>query len=247
MTVLLGFAIAVLVGLTGVGAGSVTAPALILFFGQSPSVAVGTALVFTVAIKVAVAPVYLRRRQVEMRALGALCAGGVPGVLAGVVVLAFLDVRRYEGAILLLVGLMVAGMAAFNCLMLLRTSRPPGKERRKWLPWIGVVIGAEVGFSSAGAGALGSLALMNCTSLTPAQVVGTDLWFGLALSAVGGSWRVAAGGLDFALLGKLVAGGVAGVYVGAALATVLRPRPLRLVLSVALFVLGVQLCVRGLR
>ena len=67
MTLLLGFLIAAAVGLTGVGAGTLTAPLLILVFHQSPAMAVGTALVFTMVIKVVVAPVYMKRRQVNLR------------------------------------------------------------------------------------------------------------------------------------------------------------------------------------
>src|SRR6478672_3137924 len=84
MTYLVGFLIAMAVGLTGVGAGSVTAPVLILFFGLAPADAVGTALIFAAAIKLSVAPVYLLRQQVNPRILLLLCAGGLPGILAGV-------------------------------------------------------------------------------------------------------------------------------------------------------------------
>ena len=79
MEFLAGFIIALAVGLTGVGAGSVTAPVLILFFGLAPAQAVGTALAFAAAIKLAVAPFYIARNQVSGRVLSLLCAGGVPG------------------------------------------------------------------------------------------------------------------------------------------------------------------------
>ena len=83
MTYLLGFAIAALVGLTGVGAGSLTAPLLILLFGQAPAVAVGTSLVFTMAIKLIVAPAYLKRRQVIGGCWGRCVAAGRPGRAGG--------------------------------------------------------------------------------------------------------------------------------------------------------------------
>ena len=201
MTFLLGFLIAAAVGLTGVGAGSLTA------------------LVFTMAIKVAVTPVYMKRRQVNLRTLGAMCAGGVPGVLAGTLLLSYLDVHRYQRAVLLLVGVMVAAMALYNLYrMVRRGGAVSGTNRLGWVAAAAVPIGAEVGFSSAGAGALGSLVLLNLTSLTPAQVVGTDLCFGLVL------------------------GGLAGVLLGAWLSSVLPARPLRAALSVALFALGIELC-----
>jgi len=113
LTYLLGFLIAAAVGLTGVGAGSLTAPLLILLFHQPPAAAVGTALVFTMAIKVAVTPVYMKRRQVNLRTLGAMCGGGVPGVLAGTLLLSYLDVHRYQRAVLLLV-IAIAAWAVYT-------------------------------------------------------------------------------------------------------------------------------------
>jgi len=243
MTYLLGFLIAAAVGLTGVGAGTLTAPLLILVFHQSPAMAVGTALVFTMVIKVVVAPVYMKRRQVNLRALGALCCGGIPGVLAGTLLLTYLDVHRYRRAALLLVGTMVAAMALYNLYQLLR--RPgaaSGTDRLGWVAAAALPIGAEVGFSSAGAGALGSLMLMNLTTLTPAQIVGTDMCFGLAISSVGGAWRLSSGGYNSILLRGLALGGLAGVLLGAWLSSIIPARPLRAALSVALFGLGLQLC-----
>jgi uncharacterized membrane protein YfcA len=246
VTFLLGFLIAAAVGLTGVGAGSLTAPLLILLFDQAPATAVGTALAFTMAIKVVVAPVYLKRRQVNRRALGALCAGGVPGVLGGTLLLRYLDVHRYQRAVLLLVGVTVAGMALYNLYRLLRRgTMSAGRDRLGWVAAAALPIGAEVGFSSAGAGALGSLVLSNLTALTPAQVVGTDLCFGLVVSSIGGAWHLTAGDCNWPLLRGLALGGLAGVMAGAWLSSILPARPLRAALAVALFALGLDLCWRA--
>ena len=247
MISILGFLIAAAVGLTGVGAGSVTAPVLILFFKQGPAAAVGTALVFSFAIKALVAPIYLRRRQVDLPALGALCLGGIPGVVTGALALALLQLYRYQRPILLLVGIMVAGMALYNLQRMVRNPRETsGKDRSALLPWVAALIGAEAGFSSAGTGALGTLLLMRCTRLLPAQVVGTDLCFGLAVSIVGGGWHVSTGDYNSVLLMKLIAGGAPGILAGASLSSILPDRPLRLVLSGLLAALGLQLCFRAL-
>ena len=84
MPFIVGFMIALAVGLTGVGAGSITAPVLILFFAVSPADAVGTALIFAAVIKLIVAPMYFSRQQVSREVLLRLCFGGLPGVLLGV-------------------------------------------------------------------------------------------------------------------------------------------------------------------
>ncbi len=108
-------------------------------------------------------------------------------------------------------------------------------------------IGAEVGFSSAGAGALGSLVLLAITPLTAAQVVGTDLFFGLCVSLVGSGFQLSAGNYDAAILTKLVIGGVAGAFAGTYLASIAPQRVLRVVLSLWLISLGIQLCWSGVR
>jgi len=243
MTFLVGFLVALAVGLTGVGAGSITAPVLILMFGISPADAVGTSLVYAAVIKLAVAPVYFWRKQVNLRVLSLMCAGGVPGVVAGAILINALDGKRYENILLMLVGATVAVMALFSLYRTLAKNAPTvGHDRPRWLPWISAAIGAEVGFSSAGTGALGSLVLLNLTSLAPAQVIGTSILFGLVLSIIGGGFHLSAGHYSGAMLWQLIAGGLAGVFFGANLSAVLPARPLRIALSVCLSGLGMQLC-----
>ena len=243
----MGFLIALAVGLTGVGAGSITAPILILFFAISPSEAVGTALIYAAIIKLIVAPMYLIRKQVDRRVILLLCGGGLPGVLLGVYLIGALNARHYERVLFVLIGLTIATTAVYSVYRTLRKGRAThGTDRHGWLPAIAAVIGTEVGFSSAGAGALGSLALLNLTSLTPAQVVGTDMLFGLVLSLVGGGFNLTSGHYDSVLLWKLAAGGVLGVLMGANLSAVLPARPLRVGLSLWLSLVGAQLAWKGL-
>jgi uncharacterized membrane protein YfcA len=243
MEFLLGFLIAAAVGLTGVGAGTITAPVLILFFHLSAANSVGTALAFAAIIKLVVLPVYLRRKQVGFHVLLLLCAGGIPGVLAGVYLISQLNARKHESVLFSILGVTILIMALFNLYRVMREhSRDSVADRSRWLPPIAAVIGAEVGFSSAGAGALGSLALLSLTTLTPAQVVGTDMVFGLIVSVVGGGFHFFAGRYEAAILTKLIIGGIAGALVGANLSSILPARPLRMALSVWLASVGAQLC-----
>jgi uncharacterized membrane protein YfcA len=119
-------------------------------------------------------------------------------------------------------------------------------DRKPWLAFVGLPIGLEVGFSSAGAGALGSLALMNLTKLAPAAVVGTDLTFGLVLNMIGGGIRAAMGDLDSAILTKLLIGGAVGAILGSLLAQRLPSKKLKFVLCLALVVLGGNLAWKGI-
>lgn len=247
MPFLVGFLIALAVGLTGVGAGSITAPILILFFTISPAESVGTALIFGAIIKLVVAPMYLMRKQVNRRVMALLCAGGLPGVVLGVYLIGALNARHYERVLFVLLGITIAATALYSFYRTLQKGKAMGGvDRHGWLPLIAAAIGTEVGFSSAGAGALGSLALMNLTSLTPGEVVGTDMLFGLVVSLAGGGFNLTAGHYDAVLLWKLTAGGIVGVLMGANLTAVLPARPLRVGLSVWLSLIGAQLAWKGL-
>jgi uncharacterized protein len=242
MEVLLGFAIAVAISLTGVGAGTVTTPLLILFLRIPPAVAVGTALAFSAIVKVASLPFYVVRKQVSLRVLRLLLYGGLPGVIGGSYLLNRAAQTSHNGAFTGVLGLIIIGMAVVR---LYRVFRPdaqrPVRDRGHLLPWLAVPIGAEVGFSSSGAGALGSLLMLSMTPLSAAEVVGTDLAFGLILSFVGGGIDVAAGNYDGILLFELAAGGICGALTGSMLAGRIAQRPLRVGLLLTLMALGCRL------
>lgn len=108
-------------------------------------------------------------------------------------------------------------------------------------------IGAEVGFSSSGAGELGTAALLNLTSLPVSQVVGTDLVFGLGVALVGTGMHAFGGTYDTILLVKMMAGGFAGAIVGSGFAPCLPGPKLRFALSVCLLAVGIEFCFRAVR
>ncbi|HUJ51385.1 MAG TPA: sulfite exporter TauE/SafE family protein, partial [Bryobacteraceae bacterium] len=114
MEILLGFLIAVAIGVSGVGAGIITAPVLILFLHVPPVRAVGTALAFGVAVKLLVVPMQLYRKQVNFRVLGYMLAGGLPGVLLGSVILSKLNVPGRQGILFAALGSTIVVMAALN-------------------------------------------------------------------------------------------------------------------------------------
>jgi uncharacterized membrane protein YfcA len=245
LEVVLGFVIALAISLTGVGAGSMTTPLLILLLGVSPATAVGTALTFGAIVKVASIPTYAVRKQVNLRILGLLVAGGVPGVLLGSLALDKLKHGPYQGILFGSLGSLIVGISLLHLYRIFRPGpQRPDKDRSRWLPWLAFPIGGEVGFSSAGAGALGSLLLLGMTPLTAAEVVGTDLCFGLVVSTIGGFIQVVAGNYDGALLLKLVIGGLFGAFTGSMLAGKIAQRPMRVALLLALIVLGTQLALR---
>ena len=249
MEILAGFLIAVVIALTGVGAGTITAPILILLLGIPANAAVGTALAYSAVVKIIVAPIQIVRKQVSYRVLGYMLLGGVPGVILGSLLFRRIVLRGNFEA---LYGVLGAIMIFSSSWHIYRHFRPAPEDRARsdrpgWIAGIMLPIGAEVGFSSSGAGALGTLALLSLTSLPTSQVVGTDLVFGLGVALVGGGIHVIGGSFDSMLLMKLILGGIAGAIVGSALAPRVPNRILRIALSVWLFAIGVEFCYRAVR
>jgi uncharacterized membrane protein YfcA len=242
MEYLIGFIIAVFIALTGVGAGTITTPLLILFLGVPASIAVSTGLMFSAAVKLVLVPSQIARKQVSWRVLGFMLLGGLPGVLLGSLVLRRLDVH---GPQLLLNGLL-GGILVLTALYQIAFSFRPARtetvktDRSRWLPFLMFPVGAEVGFSSAGAGALGSAALLGLTPLTPAQVVGTDILFGFVLSLIGSGAHGFFHGASTSLLQHLVIGGLGGVILGTVAARWIPKRPLRFALWTWLLIIGSQ-------
>lgn len=238
MAYALGFIISILIGLTGVGAGSLMTPLLILVLGLPARICVGTSLIFGFVVKIITAPVYMARRQVNWRVLVIMLAGGVPGVLIGVFLLKGLDANLITG----IIGVTIMTVAIFN---LFRPSPEHRLDKQNWLALVTLPIGAEVGFSSAGAGALGALSLMALTKMSAAEVVGTDLCFGLVVALIGGGTNAAMGNLSGPVLLQLLIGGVPGAIIGAMLAGKVPSGKLRFGLSAAMAVLGFSLAYRA--
>ncbi len=235
-----GFAIAIVITLTGVGAGTITAPLLILGLRIPPGLAVGTALAYSALVKLIVVPIQMLRRQVNYRVLAFMLAGGLPGVVAGSLLLHKIARRSHWASLYWVLGGIVVFSSAWHIahhfwpIVLSRRSM----QKLLWIAAIMLPIGAEVGFSSSGAGALGTVALMSLTSLPASQIVGTDLTFGLALSTVGGGIHVLNGLYNLRLLAKMTAGGLLGAVVGTSIAPRLPNKVLRLALSACLLVIG---------
>jgi uncharacterized membrane protein YfcA len=114
------------------------------------------------------------------------------------------------------------------------------RDRSPLLAWLMFPVGAEVGFSSAGAGALGSAALLSLTPLSPAQVVGTDIAFGFLVSLIGSGAHWFSHASNPQLLTELIIGGVFGAICGTFLSARIPRRPLRFALLVWLLILGGQ-------
>jgi uncharacterized membrane protein YfcA len=244
MDFLIGFLIAVVIALTGVGAGVITAPLLILFLHIPLEIAVSTALAYSAVVKLIVVPVQVVRKQVNYRVLGYMLMGGLPGVILGSLLFKHVAAHGPRTVLMFALGAIILFTSGWH---IYRHFRPAGitrpvQDRSKLLGLIMLPIGAEVGFSSSGAGALGTVALLGMTNLTAPQIVGTDLAFGLAIALVGTGVHMIGGQYALDILIKMSIGGVVGGIVGSGFAPRIPNRTLRLALSVWLTVIGLQFC-----
>jgi len=203
---------------------------------------VGIGLTFTAAVKLILVPAQVIRGNISWRTLGYMLMGGVPGVLIGSLFLKHLVTVGSQNLLNALLGAILVGTAAWQLVYSFRPIKQnrDARDRSHFLPWLMLPVGAEVGFSSAGAGALGSAALLSLTSLVPAQVVGTDIAFGFILSLIGTGAHWFSRNPDSSLLLHLIAGGAVGALSGVMLSTRIPRRPLRLALWIWLLILGGQ-------
>jgi uncharacterized membrane protein YfcA len=242
MEFVIGFLIAVVIALTGVGAGVITAPLLILFMHIPVEIAVSTALAYSAVVKLIVVPVQIVRRQVNWKVLGWMVLGGLPGVVLGSLLFRRVALHGPRSALYLVLGAIIIFSASWH---IFRHFKPaaisrPVRLRRTLLASTMLTIGAEVGFSSSGAGALGTVALLGFTPLTTSQVVGTDLAFGLVIALAGTGVHFFGGTYNPDLLIHMAIGGVFGGIVGSTAAPRIPNRQLRFALSLWLVVVGAQ-------
>jgi uncharacterized protein len=246
MNFLLGFLIAAAVGLTGIGGGSFTVPALVLLAGLTAGEAVGTAFLFAGVLRLIAAPFYLLGKHIHSRYLWLLLLGAVPGLLVGTWALRLLNRDARSPYVIVVLGILLAVSSSVTFIGRMQNPTFAAKNHR-WLPWLALPIGVESGFSSAGAGALGTVLLLNYSEMTPAQVVGTDLLFGLVLAVIGSAFHWSFGSISMPILFQLLLGGIPGVVFGCLLARKVPANKLKTAVAMVAIFAGLQLVWTGTR
>lgn len=248
MEIALGFFIAFIVGVTGMGGGPLATPLLMIVLAVPAMEAVGTSLIFVTITKAAAAAVYFWRKQIDWPWFGRLLVGGAPGVLIGTFLLQGMSKDpKLQPIVLSLIGAIIISCALLSLWRLYANKMVENRRDRPYVvTLLGFLIAIEYGFSSAGAGALTSLVLLHFTNLEPKTIVGTDLMFGLAIATLAGSVHLSSGNLNTSLLYSLSIGGIVGALVGALIGTRLPSRFLRFGLSLVMIFLGQQLLWKGM-
>jgi uncharacterized protein len=248
---LAGFLVGALIGLTGVGGGSLMTPLLVLLFGFHPSTAVGTDLLYASVTKSVGTAVHGKRQTVDWRIVGRLAAGSVPASIITIGAMAYLGVRSGQSAFLLnvLLGatLLITSIAVFfrpwilgwagDHIKALETQR-----LARWTVFLGVLLGVLVSVTSVGAGALGTTALLILYPKLPvARIAGSDIAHAVPLTLIAGIGHWLLGSVDLTLMLALLAGSIPGIIVGSLLATRSSDAVLRPILAITLLVSSVRL------
>jgi uncharacterized membrane protein YfcA len=248
---LAGVLVGILVGLTGVGGGSLMTPVLVLLFGFHPTTAVGTDLLYAAATKTVGTTVHGWRGTVAWRVVGLLALGSVPMAIATLVVIGDLGQQSAAVArtITFLLGLLLILTAAATFLrsrivaMLAPRFDRLGDVRIGVLTVVlGMVLGVLVTLTSVGAGALGMTALLLLYPKQPvSRLVGSDIAHAVPLTLLGGAGHWYLGTVNLDLLLSLLAGSIPGIIIGSLLAARASDRLLAPVLATTLAVVGLKL------
>ena len=251
-----GLGVGMLVGMTGVGGGSLMTPLLVLLFGVHPATAVGTDLLYAALTKTAGMAVHGVNRTIDWAVTGMLAAGSIPATAATLWILAHVQASMGASAKVIagVLGVMlivtsVALLARRRLRDLIERRRRPADAaapRRAALATValGAVLGVVVSISSVGAGAIGMTALLMLHAHRPiARLVGADIAHAVPLTLIAGLGHWMIGSVDFTLLGTLLIGSVPGVVIGSLIGPRLPESVLRTVLAAVLALVGVKLLI----
>jgi uncharacterized protein len=226
LVIAFGLGVGVLIGLTGIGGGSLMTPLLILFAGVQPVVAIGTDLAYGAITKTVGGWRHLRSGTVDLGVSKWLAVGSVPGSIAGVLIVDALHERYGDGfdttllsivaAALFIVAFSVLGRALFGVPRERHSVALTGAAKAG-AAGIGLVLGVVLGMTSVGSGALVGLALIMVFRLTPHRVVGTDVFHAALMLWAAGLAHLLVGNVDLALMANILAGSLPGVWLGTAL------------------------------
>jgi uncharacterized membrane protein YfcA len=246
-----GFAVGMLVGLTGVGGGSLMTPILIVLFGVHPATAVGTDLLYAAATKTAGSLVHGYNRTVDWRVVRRLATGSVPLTILTIWALSYVNIngaaaRELIAGVLTLALFATALMLVFRDRIVTRYAARVGALPPRRIATLTVIVGAVLGvlvsISSVGAGAIGVTALILLYPQLPtARIVGSDIAHAVPLTLVAGIGHWWLGSINLDLLIPLLLGSVPGIVIGSYTAVRVPEKALRLLLAATLVLVATKL------
>ena len=253
LSVVSGFVVGLLVGLTGVGGGSLMTPLLILVFGATATTAVGTDLLYAAITKSVGSVAHGRKQNVDWSIVAQLAAGSLPGSLLTIALMYLAGIRGDSSprlvTLTLGLALLLSAAAVLARPLIRRFVHGHAGERRHWTAPLtivtGFVLGVLVTISSVGAGALGmTLLVILYPGVRLVRLVGTDVAHAVPLTLVAGMGHLLLGAIDWLLLVSLLIGSVPGITVGSHMSARLPERVLRPILAAILVIVGIRMLLK---
>lgn len=250
-----GGSVGFIVGMTGVGGGSLMTP-LLLLFGFSPSVAIGTDLLYAAITKAGGVVTHSRQKTVEWQIVGLMAAGSLPSAILTMFFLHHLQNRgvEYNNILTTTLGIMLiitALVLLFRTTLLRERHQLAGehstvglfeKRHAKGLTWfMGVILGAMVTLSSVGAGAFAAAVLMMLyPRMAIIRIIGTDLAHAVPLTAIAGIGHITLGHVNWNLLAGLLIGSLPAIWLGTKLAYKVPNKVMQPLMATVLLLLGIK-------
>lgn len=252
-----GLGIGVLVGMTGMGGGSLMTPLLILIFGIQPTTAIGTDIFYSAVTKTVGGWRHLKMKTVNMELVKWLALGSVPAAVGGVALVSVIEnhvgedrldslVYAVLGGTLLMVGIITLARALILRNLVDERDRFDVERRHKVAAvLIGATTGFVIGITSAGSGTVIAILLIAVYRLAPKKVVGTDVFHAAVLLWAAGLAHIVGGNVDFSLAGNILIGSIPGVIIGAALSSKAPQGFIRIALGLVLVGSGIVTIQKG--
>ncbi len=246
-----GFAVGMLVGMTGVGGGSLMTPLLVLLFGFHPATAVGTDLLYAGLTKSGGTLIHGFNRTIDWQITRRLASGSLPGAALTILALSYIGrnspnaasaINTVLGLALMLTAVTLVARRWLLARLAARTDKLTDRQT-KWLTvGLGAFLGVMVTMTSVGAGAIGvTVLLVLYPRLPTVRIVGSDIAHAVPLTLLAGAGHWYIGSVDWSLLTSLLIGSLPGIAIGSQVAARIPDRILRPVLAGTLAVVGAKL------
>ncbi len=252
LMILFGLGVGLLVGMTGVGGGSIMTPLLVVVAGVPPIGAIGTDLFYAAVTKTVGGVSHFHKSTVDLRLSLQLAVGSVPAALGAVWLLHWVDANvgiKIDTPLIICVAVAIAicGIAMLWQTLFAPRTRPEKAPKRQFVAAIvsGLIVGFVLGLTSAGSGAVLALLLIAIFQLAPHRVVGTDIFHAALLLWAAAIGNMVVGNVDYYLAGLLLLGSIPGVLLGARLSVRLPALAVRCALAGVLLAAAGSLAVKA--
>ncbi|MGH1007616.1 sulfite exporter TauE/SafE family protein [Bacillus cereus] len=250
--IIMGMVVGGLVGMTGIGGAALLTPFL-LTVGITPSIAVGTDLLYNSITKMFGITQHWKQKTINFKLVRYLALGSIPSAIIAITTIHFLPIlhQNREEVLKYIIGyvLIVAAISIFIKIFFYNQSVPnyfqkQSLEQKKNVTiFIGAILGFVVGLTSVGSGSLFAIALIYLYQMRPSELVGTDITHAFILVTVASILNINLGNVDYMLAINLLIGSIPGVIIGSKLSSKIPVKPLQLLLALIIFISGLKLVI----